>query len=119
MTEGNQTTLTCTARGVPAPEFMWYRGSELIDGLDTRLQTSSSEIVNATTGFIYVTSKLNITVVNKSDSGVVRCVATNVVLGVLSSDAQIYSVTVNCKLRLPLHSLKCILSLELNVWAKY
>ena len=103
--EGNQTTLTCTARGVPAPEFMWYRESELINGSDTRLQISSSEIVNTTTGFIYVTSKLNITVANRSDSGVFSCVAVNIVVGVLSSDSLTYNVTVNCK---SLHSLTCL-----------
>ena len=99
VTEGNQTTLTCTARGVPAPEFMWYRESELINGSDTRLQISSSEIVNTTTGFIYVTSKLNITVIDRSDSGVFRCVATNVILGELLNDSQSYTMTVNCKLK--------------------
>ena len=58
VTEGDQTTLTCTARGVPAPEVMWYRGSELINGSDTRLQVNSSDpILNATTDIYYKKSK--------------------------------------------------------------
>ena len=96
-TEGNQTTLTCTARGVPAPTFMWYRESELINSSDTRLKISSSEVVNNTTGFIYVTSQLNITLVNRSDAGMFRCDASNVIVGDLFDDSQTYQVTVNCK----------------------
>ena len=97
--EGDQTTLTCTALGVPAPEFMWYRGSELINGLDTRLQVSSSDpMINVTTGFVYTTSELTLTMVNKNDSGVFRCEATNILLGVSMNDSQTYKITFNCKL---------------------
>ena len=97
--EGDQTTLTCTARGVPAPQFMWYRGSELINGSDTRLQVNSSDpILNATTDIYYSTSELTLTVVNKNDSGVFRCEATNILLGVSSNDFQSYYITVNCEL---------------------
>ena len=98
VTEGNQTTLTCTARGVPAPEFMWYRGSELINGSDTRLEISSNQMLNDTTGFIYVTSELNVMVLNRTDDGVFRCEATNNAL-VLMSDSQTYQITVNCKFK--------------------
>ena len=97
MTEGDQTTLTCTARGVPAPEFMWYRGSELINGSDTRLELLSSQLLNSTTGFVYVTSQLNIIVVDRSDTGMFRCEARNVILGLSLDDSQIYQVRVNCE----------------------
>ena len=99
VTEGNQTTLTCTARGVPAPEFMWYRGSELInEGLNTRFQILSSEgQLNNTTGFIYVTSELNISIVNRTDSNAFRCTAANTVIGGSRIDSQTYHVTVNCE----------------------
>ena len=99
VTEGDQTTLTCTACGVPAPEFMWYRGSELISGSDTRLQVLSNQLLNYTTGFIYVTSLLNVTVVDRSDTGMFRCDASNSVLGVSLDDSQSYQVTVYCELR--------------------
>ena len=98
VTEGDQTILTCTARGVPAPEFMWYRGSELINGLDTRLQVLSSHLLNYTTGFIYITSLLNVTVVDRNDTSVFRCDASNILLGVSLDVSQSYNVTVYCKL---------------------
>ena len=97
VTEGDQTTLTCTARGVPAPEFMWYRGSELINGSDSRTEISSRQWQNVTTGFVTVTSELNITVLSRTDSGMFRCEATNIVLGVLLSDAQSFQVLVSCE----------------------
>ena len=101
VTEGDQTILTCTARGVPAPEFTWYRGSELISGSDTRLQVSSgTPMSNTTTGYIFVTSELSISAVNRTDTGVFRCETTNIVLGEATTDSQTYSVTVNCKFRL-------------------
>ena len=98
VTEGDQTTLTCTARGVPASEFTWYRGSELINGSDTRLQVNSSDpILNATTDIYYSISELTLTMVNKNDSGVFRCEATNILLGVSSDDSQTYYITVKRK----------------------
>ena len=98
VSEGNQTTLTCTARGSPAPVFIWYRGSEVVDIADGRLQISSTEMSNVTTGFIDVTSLLNITQVDRTDFGVFRCEASNTILGVPSNDSQSYNLTVNCKL---------------------
>ena len=95
--EGNQTTLTCTARGSPAPVFVWYRGSEVVDIADARLQISTTEVLNVTTGFIDVTSLLNITQVDRADSGVFRCEASNTILGAPSNDSQSYNLTVNCK----------------------
>ena len=98
LTEGGQANLTCIARGVPAPEVMWYRGGELINGSDTRiLVTSSDQVHNTTTGYIFVTSELTITVVNRNDTGVFRCETTNIVLGEATNDSLTYSVTVNCK----------------------
>ena len=98
MPEGNQTTLTCTARGSPAPVFVWYMGSEVVDIADARLLISTTDILNVTTGFIDVTSLLNITQVDRVDSGVFRCEASNTILGALSTDSQSYNLTVNCKL---------------------
>ena len=98
VTEGNHTTLTCTARGVPAPEFTWYRRSDLTNGLDTRLQVTSIQMLNDTTGFIYVISALTLMVVNRTDSGVFRCEAVNIVLAESTSDSRSYGITVNCKL---------------------
>ena len=98
VTEGDQTILTCTAHGVPAPEFMWYRGSELINGLDTSLQVISNDPThNTSTDVYHVTSELTLTMVNKNDSGVFRCEVTNILLGVSSNDSQTYYITVNCK----------------------
>ncbi len=98
VSEGNQTTLTCTARGSPAPMFMWYRGSEVVDIADGRLQISTTEMSNVTTGFIDVTSLLNITQVDRTDVGVFRCEASITILGAPSTDSQSYNLTVNCKL---------------------
>ena len=91
--EGDQMTLTCTARGFPAPEFTWYKASDLINGSDTRFQISSSEI-NVYTGHIQVTSSLNITIVDRTDFDTFRCVASNIVLGSLSNDSEMYDITV-------------------------
>ena len=100
MTEGNQTILTCTARGVPAPEFMWYRGSELINSSETRLQVTTSQVSNDTTGFIYVTSHLNISMVDRTDTILLRCEATNIVWADLSSrNSQSFCLTVLCELK--------------------
>ncbi len=96
--EGNQTTLICTARGSPAPVFVWYMGSEVVDIADARLLISTMEMLNVTTGFIDVTSLLNITQVDRADSGVFRCEASNTIQGALSTDSQSYNLTVNCKL---------------------
>ncbi len=78
--------------------FVWYRGSEVDDIADARLQISTTEVLNVTTGFIDVTSLLNITQVDRVDSGVFRCEASNTILGALSTDSQSYNLTVNCKL---------------------
>ena len=97
VTEGDHTTLTCIARGVPAPEVMWYRGSEVINGSDSRTEVSSRQWQSITTGFVTVTSEFNITVLSRTDSGMFRCEATNIVLGVLSSDTQSFQVLVSCE----------------------
>ncbi len=78
--------------------FVWYRGSEVVDIADARLQISTTEVLNVTTGFIDVTSLLNITQVDRADSGVFRCEASNTILGAPSNDSQSYNLTVNCKL---------------------
>ena len=98
VSEGNQTTLTCTARGSPAPVFVWYKGSEVVDTGDARLQISTMEMLNVTTGFIDVTSLLSITQVDRTDVGVFKCEASNTILGAPSTDSQSYNLTVNCKL---------------------
>ena len=98
VSEGNQTTLTCTARGSPAPVFVWYRGSEVVDIADARLLISTMELSNVTTGFIDVTSLLSITQIDRTDFGVFRCDASNTILGAPSTDSQSYNLTVNCKL---------------------
>ena len=78
--------------------FVWYRGSEVVDIADARLQISTMEMSNVTTGFIYVTSLLNITQVDRTDFGMFRCEASNTILGAPSNDTQSYNLTVNCKL---------------------
>ncbi len=73
-------------------------GSEVVDIADARLQISAMEMSNVSTGFIDVTSLLNITQVDRVDSGVFRCEASNTILGAPSTDSQSYNLTVNCKL---------------------
>ena len=96
--EGNPTTLTCTARGSPVPVFVWFRGNKVVDIADARLLISAMEMSSVSTGFIDVTSLLNITQVDRVDSGVFICEASNTILGALSTDSQSYNLTVNCKL---------------------
>ncbi len=73
-------------------------GSEVVDIADARLLISAMETSNVTTGFIDVTSLLNITQVDRVDSGVFICEASNTILGAPSTDSQSYNLTVNCKL---------------------
>ena len=98
VTEGSQVNLTCIARGVPPPKVLWYKGSELISDSDTRLQASDSQMFNSSTGFIYVVSQLSISIVNRNDNTVFRCVAANTVPRASSNDSQTYSLIVYCKL---------------------
>ena len=97
--EGNQFTLECIAVGFPAPEFMWYRGDEPIHRSNTRLQIIFFlEFFNQITGSFEIVSRLNITVIDRTDFNVFRCLTSNLVLGILSNDSRAFNLTVIGKL---------------------
>ena len=78
--------------------FTWYRGSEVIDNTDTKLQISNSNTIDEATRFIDVTSTLTITVVERTDFTVFTCEAANTVLGAVANDSQEFDLIVNCEL---------------------
>ena len=92
--EGNDTVFTCTARGFPTPTITWYRGVMETERMEL---TGAEELIMMMEGFIVVTSTLTISSVNRRDSDVYSCVATNSVLGSSRSDMRIFNLTVNCK----------------------
>ena len=92
--EENDAVFTCIARGFPTPTITWYRG---VMGADNMELTGTEESMTVMDGFIVVTSTLTISPVNRSDSDMYSCVATNNVLGSVRSDMRIFNLTVNCK----------------------
>ena len=94
MAEENDAVFICTARGFPTPTLTWYRGVMEPDRMEL---TGAEEPMLIMEGFIVVTSTLTIPSVNRRDSDVYSCVATNTVLGSIRSNMRIFNLTVNCK----------------------
>ena len=96
--EGDMISLRCTARGIPAPTFVWLQGTtELMDG-DPRITIVTRALNTDVEGFRVVTSTLEISAANRSDAGSYACVASNNEPGVLNGeDRDIFTITVNCE----------------------
>ena len=103
MTESNDTSFVCSARSFPAPDFTWYRGNELVDGTDTRLTITPNQVL--ATGLHEVTTELNISMADRTDAGMYRCVASNIVLGKTVEDSRDFDLTVNCEFKIKVSSM--------------
>ena len=97
VTESNDTNLMCSASGFPAPEFSWFRGNELANGSNVMI-TPSQVLLNPTSGLYEVISELSISMTDRTDAGMYRCVATNIILGATVEDSRVLDLTVNCEL---------------------
>ena len=105
VTESNDTSFICSARGFPAPNFTWYRGSELVDG--SNLMVSPAQVsLNSTSGFYEVTSELSISMADRTDAGMYRCVASNIILGETVEDSRVFDLTVNCEFNMQILQLR-------------
>ena len=91
-------SLSCTARGVPAPTITWSRDGVNLSGTENRITISSPmESTDNTTGFIDVTSTLTVTNSMRSDANNYTCVASNTVQGATRQDQRTFTLTVNGK----------------------
>ena len=91
-------SLSCTARGVPAPTITWSRDGVNLSGTENRITISfpMESTVNST-GFIAVTSTLTVTNSMRPDANNYTCVASNTVQGATQQDQRTFTLTVNCK----------------------
>ena len=84
--------ILCSARGSPAPTFMWYIGKE---------EASPSLISSVPSGdvpdFIYINSTLSIASATPDNSSIYTCIASNSIYGVEVNDSEQYALVVNCK----------------------
>ena len=91
-------SLSCTARGVPAPTITWSRDGVNLSGTENRITISfPMESTNDSTGFINVTSTLTVTDSMRSDANNYTCVASNTVQNSTQQDERTFTLTVNCK----------------------
>ena len=105
MTENDDTSFMCSARGFPAPNFTWYSGRDLVDGTATILTITLNQVVNIATGLYEVTTELNISMTDRTDAGMYRCVASNIVLGETVEDSRYFDLTVNCEFKIKVSSM--------------
>ena len=96
--EGDMISVKCTARGFPAPSFVWLQGTtELNDSLP-RITIMTPDFAPDAELFRVVTSTLTISAANRSDAGSYACVASNNEPGVVNGEARDdFTITVNCK----------------------
>ena len=96
--ESASISLKCTARGFPAPSFVWLQGTtELMDGLP-RITIVTSSFNPDAEGFRMVISILSISSANCSDAGSYACVASNNEPGLFNGeDRSNFTITVNCE----------------------
>ena len=96
--EGDVINVKCTARGFPAPSFVWLQGTtELMDGLP-RITIVTPTFDTDVEGYRVVTSTLEISSANRSDAGSYACVASNNEPGVINGeDRSNFTITVNCE----------------------
>ena len=100
VTESNDTSLMCSASGSPIPDISWFRGNELANGSNVMI-TPSQVLLNPTSGLYEVTSELSVSMTDRTDAGMYRCVATNIILGATVEDSRVLNLTVNCELNTP------------------
>ena len=105
VTESNDTSFMCSARGFPAPEFTWYRGSDLVEDTVTRLTITPNQLLDMTTGLYEVTTELNMSMADRTDAGMYRCDASNIVLGETVKDSRVFDLTVNCEFKIKISSM--------------
>ena len=89
--------LNCTARGIPTPTIVWYRGDTVLTGNEDRTAITMPVASTDAEGFYYVESTLTISPSDRDDSDVYYCEAENTVLGSSTTARRAFNVTVNCK----------------------
>ena len=100
-------SLSCTARGVPAPTITWSRDEVILSGTENKITISSPmESTDDSTGFIDVTSTLTVTNSMRSDANNYTCVAFNIVQGAMMQDQRTFALTVNGK-QIGIHTYSC------------
>ena len=85
ITAGQSFTLTCNATGYPVPSIEWT-----LNGSSYVIRNSSETTINTTEGLSSNTSVLEVSNAMINDTGIYRCIATNVV----NNDTQDANVTV-------------------------
>ena len=90
--EGDTTSFTCQAIGIPIPSIGWYYNGVSVNETNIMKYTISVVLLNTTT----ICSTLTIMNIQSSDVGTYTCNATNVV----SSDTSSAVLTVNGELPL-------------------
>ena len=80
---GRMIVISCTARGLPAPNITWYP--------DPKVPPSSSTDIDSQ-GYPVTTSNLTIVSVQRDDT-MYSCIATNTG----RSDTRVFNITVTCK----------------------
>ena len=96
---GNDTVLTCTARGAPEPTFTWLGRSpvmQLMNG-DPGVVITTSIQSGVAPDFITVVSTLTISMSAESDAGIYSCVASNMVFGEGRQDSEDFTIMINCE----------------------
>ena len=89
--------INCTARGIPTPTIVWYRGDTILTGAEDRIAITMPVASTDAEGFYYVESTLTISPSDRDDSDVYYCEAENIVLGSPLTARGVFNVTVNCK----------------------
>ena len=102
--ESNDTSIMCSARGFPAPNFTWYRGRDLVDGTATILTITPNQVLDVATGLYAVTTELTISMADRTDARLYRCVASNIVLGKTVEDCRVFDLTINCEFKIKISS---------------
>ena len=95
--EGRDAVLTCIASGFPAPAITWYRGAVENNNMELN---GTLQPVATVDGYFVVTSKLTISPINRHDSDLYSCVASNEILGSTRIEMRDFNVSVNCKCKL-------------------
>ncbi len=87
--EGRSVTLRCIAGGVPEPSITWYY-PDLDGDMNSTIETYSD-------GSIFMTSTLNISTIQRKDSGRYICSASNIVMDDAVVINRTYTLKVTCK----------------------
>ena len=95
--EGRGAVLICVASGFPAPTITWYRRAVENNSME---MSGTLEPVAMVDGLFAVTSNLTISPINRHDSDLYSCVASNEILGSTRTDVRDFNLSVNCKCKL-------------------